>query len=336
MHCLPGYGRHRPPAAAVPNRCASPATHSRAPRAAAGADRTEPVLKDHASSSAVIGTATRRRQASPIPSRRGGLHAVSTDQAGRSTTKPPMPRVRPRLRWGEPSCGSPGQCGSVSGRQAHRGAPGSRPGAAVDRTLGYATQAYDLASLRLRRVNGDIHENSAESPIASRNLHRAQRTVSARLVDLYLSGGENSTLEVLVGATSLDEVLSRIDASDRIAQADSGARSADDLPQGGSTAASPLAGSEEEGVRAGRRARGRAGIDQARLSERRRLLASVRDEVTRLEAQGERAAGRTPTSAPGAARGPAAAGARSSAARSFGDRVAKHSAGHFRLRAATW
>lgn len=156
----------------------------------------------------------------------------------------------------------------------------------LDRTLGFATQAYDLASLRLRRVNSDIHENTRNLVIASRNLHRAQRTVSARLVDLYLSGGENSTLEVLVGATSLDEVLSRIDAADRIAQADS-------LLLGQLTTFRTEVRRRQARLREAKRkvselvaerAAAQASIE-AQLSERRRLLASVRDEVTRLEAQ---------------------------------------------------
>lgn len=156
----------------------------------------------------------------------------------------------------------------------------------LDRTLGYATQAYDLASLRLRRVNGDIHENSRNLVIASRNLHRAQRTVSARLVDLYLSGGENSTLEVLVGATSLDEVLSRIDASDRIAQADSRmlAQLTTFRREVRQRQARLREAKRKVSELVAERAAARASIE-AQLSERRRLLASVRDEVTRLEAQ---------------------------------------------------
>jgi hypothetical protein len=90
----------------------------------------------------------------------------------------------------------------------------------LDRTLAHATQAYDLASLRLSHVRDDIRENTQRLSIASSNLRRAQRNLSTRLVEIYVAGQGDSTLEVFLGATSADDLLSRIDSADRVARED--------------------------------------------------------------------------------------------------------------------
>ncbi len=156
----------------------------------------------------------------------------------------------------------------------------------LDRTLAFATQAYDRASLRLSRVRDDIRENRQRLAIASRNLGRAQRQVSGRLVELYMSGQEDSTLEVFLGASSVDDLLSRIDNADRVAQEDT--RTLRQL-----TAFRREVRERQARLREARRkvshlvaerAAARASVE-TELSQRRQLLASVQDEVSQLEAQ---------------------------------------------------
>jgi cell wall-associated NlpC family hydrolase len=156
----------------------------------------------------------------------------------------------------------------------------------LDRTLAYATQAYDLASLRLNHVRDDIRENTKQLSIASSNLRRAQRNLSTRLVEIYVAGQGDPTLEVFLGATSVDDLLSRIDSADRAAQEDA------------SVLRQVTAFRKEVRERQARlretkrkvsqlvaeRAAARASVE-AQLSQRRQLLASVREEVSRLEAQ---------------------------------------------------
>jgi peptidoglycan DL-endopeptidase CwlO len=156
----------------------------------------------------------------------------------------------------------------------------------LDRTLAFATQAYDRASLRLQRVRDDIRENTRRLAIASRNLRLGQRQLSARLVDLYVSGQADSTLEVFLGAASVEDLVNRIDGADRVAEQD-----ASILRQ--LTAFRAEVQSRQVRLREARRkvsqlvaerAAARASVE-SQLSQRRQLLASVRDEVSRLEAQ---------------------------------------------------
>jgi peptidoglycan DL-endopeptidase CwlO len=156
----------------------------------------------------------------------------------------------------------------------------------LDRTLAHATQAYDLASLRLSHVRDDIRENTQRLSIASSNLRRARRNLSTRLVEIYVAGQGDSTLEVFLGATSVDDLLSRIDSADRVAREDA------------SVLRQVTAFRKEVRERQARlretkrrvsqlvaeRAAARASVE-AQLSQRRQLLASVREEVSRLEEQ---------------------------------------------------
>src|SRR6266545_760502 len=72
----------------------------------------------------------------------------------------------------------------------------------LDSSLERAIEAYNLAN-------------------AKRSLGNAQRQLSSRLVDLYTSEGQDSTLAVLLGSSSLDDMLNRMDAVDRVSQQDS-------------------------------------------------------------------------------------------------------------------
>jgi cell wall-associated NlpC family hydrolase len=156
----------------------------------------------------------------------------------------------------------------------------------LDRTLAYATQTYDLASLRLSHVRNDIRENTRRLSIASSSLRRAQRNLSTRLVEVYVSGQDDSTLEVFLNATSVDDPLGRIDSADRIAEED-----ATVLRQ--VTAFRKEVRARQARLREAKRkvsqlvaerAAARASVE-AQLSQRRQLLSSVREEVSRLEAQ---------------------------------------------------
>jgi peptidoglycan DL-endopeptidase CwlO len=156
----------------------------------------------------------------------------------------------------------------------------------LDRTLAYATQAYDLASLRLTHVRDDIRENTKRLSIASSNLRRAQRNLSTRLVEIYVAGQGDSTLEVFLGASSVDDLLSRIDSADRVVQQD--ARVLRQVTAFRKEVRERQARLRETKKKVSQlvaeRAAARASVE-AQLSQRRQLLASVREEVSRLEAQ---------------------------------------------------
>ena len=82
----------------------------------------------------------------------------------------------------------------------------------IDDSLGAAVESYNLANVQLQKIESDQRENRAQLKVAHANLKIAQDSLAARLVSAYTSTEDNSTLSVLLGASSLDDLLNRIEA----------------------------------------------------------------------------------------------------------------------------
>jgi peptidoglycan DL-endopeptidase CwlO len=82
----------------------------------------------------------------------------------------------------------------------------------IDDSLGAAVESYNLANVRLQKIESDQRENRLQLKVARTNLKIAQDSLAARLVTAYTSTQDNSTLSVLLGATSLDDLLNRVEA----------------------------------------------------------------------------------------------------------------------------
>ena len=90
----------------------------------------------------------------------------------------------------------------------------------LDSSLERAVEAYNLANVRLARIKHDLRDNTNALVVAKKSLVHAQAQLSARIVDIYTSGDQNAGLAVLLGASSLDDMLGRMDASDRVSEQD--------------------------------------------------------------------------------------------------------------------
>ena len=88
----------------------------------------------------------------------------------------------------------------------------------IDVSLGKAVEQYNLANVRLNHIRGNLRDNKLQLGIARASLKRSQRALSQRLVSVYTSSEPNSSLEVLLGATSLDDFLNRVDTVSRVGQ----------------------------------------------------------------------------------------------------------------------
>jgi cell wall-associated NlpC family hydrolase len=86
-------------------------------------------------------------------------------------------------------------------------------------SLERARSQYDAADAKLAQIQRDLRENRRELRLAKHNLKVGQRTIAQRLVALYTSEQE-STLEVVLGAKSLDDMIARIDNAKSVTQAD--------------------------------------------------------------------------------------------------------------------
>jgi len=155
----------------------------------------------------------------------------------------------------------------------------------IDGQLSHAIESYNLANVKLDRIKGELRTNSHHLAVARTSLKRAQVHLSERLVSLYKNGGDGSTIEVILGAKSIDDLLNRIDAVDRVS-----AQDARVLREVKSFRAQVIerkgrlerAHKAQVSVVADRAAQ-RSSIE-GQLAERQRLLSSIKDQIASLEA----------------------------------------------------
>jgi peptidoglycan DL-endopeptidase CwlO len=155
---------------------------------------------------------------------------------------------------------------------------------AIDAELGHAIEAFNAAQIRLDALKLEQKINARRLEIARANFRDAQATLSQRLVALYTSDQE-SALAVLLGASSIEELINRVDTIDRVSEQD--ARIIREVRTFRAEvrrreAELERARAEQERVVAERAAR-RAAI-QDQLAERKRLLATIKDEIADIQA----------------------------------------------------
>jgi peptidoglycan DL-endopeptidase CwlO len=92
---------------------------------------------------------------------------------------------------------------------------------ALDGSLEHAVDAYNLANERLDAIRGDLHENRVNLRIAADNLGTAQKVLAARMVAIYTTDQSDSTLDVLVGSRSLEDLLDGLETVSRVSEQDS-------------------------------------------------------------------------------------------------------------------
>ena len=203
----------------------------------------------------------------------------------------------------------------------------------IDGQLSHAIESYNLANVKLDGINADLKANARHLTVAKSSLRSAQTHLSARLVSLYVNGGEGNALEVLLGAESLDDLLNRMDAVERVSDQD--ARVLREVKHFGGEV-------KQRKIRLDRARAAQAQVvadkaDQRRsiegqLAERQRLLVSIKSEIASLQAaerlRQQRLAGTGPGSArhgigaaPGRRRVPAGCGVRRACARGVDRRL---------------
>jgi cell wall-associated NlpC family hydrolase len=82
-----------------------------------------------------------------------------------------------------------------------------------------ARSEYQASTAQLAKIQRDLRENRRELTIAKRNLRVSQHVIAQRLVALYTSD-QTSTLEVILGARSLDDMITRIDSAKSVTSLD--------------------------------------------------------------------------------------------------------------------
>jgi cell wall-associated NlpC family hydrolase len=155
---------------------------------------------------------------------------------------------------------------------------------AMDADLEKAVEAWNGANVRLRQIQEDLRTNRARLETARKNLASARARVSARVVALYTSN-EPDALTVILGASSLGDLIDRLDSASRIAEDDS--RIAAEVTRYRNEVqarqqALVKAEAEQQKVVAAKAAQ-RASI-QSQLAARQALYSSIKDQIAKLEA----------------------------------------------------
>src|SRR5215471_11218344 len=86
----------------------------------------------------------------------------------------------------------------------------------LDAAAQRANSRYRIANRNLRRVEHRLAINRQALGVARGNLGRAQRALAKRLVAIYTSQDQQSSLAVILGARSLDDLISRIETVNSI------------------------------------------------------------------------------------------------------------------------
>ena len=154
----------------------------------------------------------------------------------------------------------------------------------LDDEVGDAAERWNGANLELQSLTSELEATRRHLGIARRTYRVSQERVAERLRDLYVNGSPDSTLEVLLGARSLDEIITGLDATERIAAQDAqitreakAARTRVAERKEQLTAATAKQAEIVEGLAAEKQA------IEGKLAERQRLLASVKDEIARMQ-----------------------------------------------------
>lgn len=155
----------------------------------------------------------------------------------------------------------------------------------MDSELSHAIEAYNLANVQLAEIDSDLESNGRHLEVAKSSLTVAQGHIAKRLRALYINGDAGGAVEVILGAKSLDDLLDRLDMAQRVGGQDS--QVLKDVKRFRNEVQTRRAKLRSDRSRqaeiVGQRATQKRSIE-GQLAERQRLLASVKDEIERLEA----------------------------------------------------
>jgi cell wall-associated NlpC family hydrolase len=156
----------------------------------------------------------------------------------------------------------------------------------LDARFGATVEAWDGAKYELGLTQKELKADRVTLKRAEKQRRLAVARVEARLVALYESDSDSSTVGILFGSSNLSEVLNRLDAVHAVAAEDHALAVQATAARNRYAAAEQKAQSLEK-----QRAADVAQLAGQRqkigsmLAERKRLLASVQGEVTKLQAQ---------------------------------------------------
>ncbi|HEY6113717.1 MAG TPA: NlpC/P60 family protein [Gaiellaceae bacterium] len=153
-------------------------------------------------------------------------------------------------------------------------------------SLAQTIEAYNYANIQLEEIDADLASNAKHLAAAKKSLGVANVRIQDRLRELYINGEGDSTLEVLLGSSSLDDVIARLDAIERVSSQDSQIlRTVKQYRKEVEVRRSNLqeARSNQAQIVAEQAAQ-KQSIESS-IAEQNQLLASVKDEIAEMRAE---------------------------------------------------
>jgi peptidoglycan hydrolase CwlO-like protein len=145
---------------------------------------------------------------------------------------------------------------------------------------------YNYANLQLANVDRDLTSNAKHLVAAKKSLVVAQRRIGVRARDLYINGEGDSTLEVLLGSSSLDDIIARLDAIERVSSQDSQIlRTVKTYRKEVETRRETLQDKRADQARIVAEQAAQKQSIESQIAEQNQLLASVKDEITQMRAE---------------------------------------------------
>jgi peptidoglycan DL-endopeptidase CwlO len=156
----------------------------------------------------------------------------------------------------------------------------------LDSQVEKATEDYNLANVELQQIDSDLQSNGQHLKVAKQSLGTAQQHIAMRLRALYVNGPGSGAVEVILGAKSLDDVLSRLDVVERVGDQDAAVLT--DVKRFRAEVRNRRAKLKSARTKQAQvvaaRAESKVWIE-GKLAERQRLYDSVKTEIVKLEAQ---------------------------------------------------
>jgi peptidoglycan DL-endopeptidase CwlO len=158
----------------------------------------------------------------------------------------------------------------------------------LDGELGLVVESYNAAQIELDRIQAEQRANERRLEIARANLGDAQTNLETRLVELYVNG-QTDLVEILLGSSSLDDILDGLETANRVSSQDS--QILDEVRKfrkevKDQEAKLEKAARRQEEVVAERAAKQEQ--IEAALAERQSLLNSIKDQIARIQAEERR------------------------------------------------
>jgi cell wall-associated NlpC family hydrolase len=155
--------------------------------------------------------------------------------------------------------------------------------------LGQTIEAWNYANIELDGIDADLETNAKHLVAARKSLGVAQRRIQERLRDLYVNGEGDSTLEVILGSRSLDDIIARLDAIERVSSQDTQIlRTVKTYRKEVETRRENLKDARADQARIVAEQAAQKQYIESQIGEQNALLASVKEEIAELRAEEQR------------------------------------------------